>query len=149
VGWLEGALRIFPPWEIRAFGHTIANPFFPGVLLPGLTFGALYAWPFLEARVTKDRRAHELLDRPRDRPVRTAIGVGVLAFYVVLLLAGGQDIVAQHLGVRVTAVVRAFQIALLAVPLAAALLTYKLARDLRGADEVAAEKASVLQSTSA
>lgn len=140
VGWLEGALRIFPPWEVRAFGHTIANPFFPGVLLPGLTFGALYAWPFVEARVTKDRGAHELLDRPRDRPVRTAIGVGVLAFYVVLLLAGGQDIVAEQLRVRVTSVVYAFQIGLVVLPLGAALFAYKLAKDLQAADRQAAER---------
>ncbi|HEX2272966.1 MAG TPA: cytochrome b, partial [Acidimicrobiales bacterium] len=38
VGWLDGALRIMPAWEIRAFGFTVANPFFPGALLPGLTF---------------------------------------------------------------------------------------------------------------
>jgi ubiquinol-cytochrome c reductase cytochrome b subunit len=140
VGWLEGALRVFPAWEIRAFGHTIANPFFPGVLLPGLTFGLLYAWPFIEARVTKDRRAHELLDRPRDRPVRTAIGVGVLSFYVVLLLAGAQDIFAQNLHLSITVVLNTFRIAVLAVPLAGALFTYRLCRDLRAADQVAAEK---------
>jgi ubiquinol-cytochrome c reductase cytochrome b subunit len=144
VGWLEGALRVFPPWEVRAWGHTIANPFFPGVLLPGLTFGALYAWPFLEARVTGDRGAHELLDRPRDRPVRTAIGVGVLAFYVVLLLAGGQDIVAERLRISITSVLHAFQIGLLVVPLAAALLAYKLAKDLRDSDAVTTEKRAVL-----
>jgi ubiquinol-cytochrome c reductase cytochrome b subunit len=144
VGWLEGALRVFPPWEVRAWGHTIANPFFPGVLLPGLTFGALYAWPFLEAKVTGDRAPHELLDRPRDRPVRTAIGVGVLAFYIVLLLAGGQDIFAERLRVSITSVLHAFQIGLLVVPLAAALLAYKLAKDLRDSDRVTAEKRAVL-----
>ena len=48
-----------------------------------------------------DRAEHHLLDRPRDRPVRTAIGVGVLTFYTVLTLAGGQDIIAQHLGVSI------------------------------------------------
>jgi ubiquinol-cytochrome c reductase cytochrome b subunit len=143
IGWLEGALRVFPPWEVRAWGHTIANPFFPGVLLPGLTFGALYAWPFIEARVTRDRRAHELLDRPRDRPVRTAIGVGVLSFYVVLLLAGGQDIFAQHLHVSITSVLHAFQIGLVAAPVFTALLTYKLAKDLRGSDEVGREKEEI------
>jgi ubiquinol-cytochrome c reductase cytochrome b subunit len=140
VGWLEGALRVFPPWEIRAFGHTIANPFFPGVLLPGLTFGLLYAWPFLEARLTRDREPHELLDRPRDRPVRTAIGVGVLSFYVVLLLAGAQDIFAQNLHLSITTVLNTFRVSVLVVPLAAALFTYRLCGDLRAADLVAAEK---------
>jgi ubiquinol-cytochrome c reductase cytochrome b subunit len=49
LGWIEGALRVFPPWEVRAFGKTIANPFFPSVLLPGITFVLLYLWPFIEA----------------------------------------------------------------------------------------------------
>src|SRR5699024_4399371 len=74
MGWLEGALRLMPPWEIRAWGHTVPNLFFPAVLLPGLTFGLLYAYPFIEARLTNDHASHQLLDRPRDRPMRSAIG---------------------------------------------------------------------------
>ena len=35
IGWLEGALRLMPPWELRLGGFEIPNPFFPGVLLPG------------------------------------------------------------------------------------------------------------------
>ena len=88
VGWLDGALRVFPNFEIRAFGHSVPNPFFPGVLLPGITFGLLYAWPFLEQRFTRDHASHNLLDRPRDRPLRTAFGVATLTFYTVLVLAG-------------------------------------------------------------
>ena len=30
MGWLDGALRLMPGWEIRAFGFEIPNPFFPG-----------------------------------------------------------------------------------------------------------------------
>ena len=48
-------------------------------------------------RSSKPRRGHprpwhehHLLDRPRDRPVRTAIGTGVLTFYIVLFVAGGR-----------------------------------------------------------
>ncbi|MGI8426956.1 MAG: cytochrome bc1 complex cytochrome b subunit, partial [Actinomycetota bacterium] len=62
MGWIEGALRLMPPWEVRAFGHTIPNPFFPGVLFPGLIFTVLYMWPFLEARLTGDMAAHNLLN---------------------------------------------------------------------------------------
>ena len=88
------------PWRIHLFGHTISEVFWPGVVLPGITFGLLYLWPFIEARVTHDRDSHHLLDRPRDRPVRTAIGTGVLAFYIVLFVAGSQDIIAQKLDRR-------------------------------------------------
>jgi ubiquinol-cytochrome c reductase cytochrome b subunit len=68
----------------------------------------------------------------------------VLTFYVVLLLAGGQDIFAERLRVSITSVLHAFQIALFVVPLAAALLAYKLAKDLRDSDRITAEKAAVL-----
>jgi ubiquinol-cytochrome c reductase cytochrome b subunit len=144
VGWLEGALRIMPPWEVRAFNHTLANVFFPGLLLPGITFGLLYAWPFLEQRWTGDRAEHHLLDRPRDRPVRTALGVATLTFYAVLTVAGAQDIIAQKLDVSVTVVTHTLQALVLLLPVAAALFTAKVCRDLQGADALAARKAVVL-----
>ena len=90
MGWLDGALRIMPAWEIRVAGFEIPNPFFPGVLLAGLTFSLLFLWPFLEARVTGDHAEHHLLDRPRQRPVRTALGAATIAFYVVLLPRRGR-----------------------------------------------------------
>jgi ubiquinol-cytochrome c reductase cytochrome b subunit len=128
VGWLEGALRIFPPWEIRAFGHTLANPFFPSILLPGITFAMLYAWPFLEQAVTKDRAHHNLLDRPRDRPVRTAIGATALTFYGLLLLAGSNDVMARILHVPVNAITSTLQILVLVLPILVGLLVHRLMR---------------------
>lgn len=95
MGWLDGALRIMPAWEIRLFGYEIPNPFFPAVLMPGLLFGGPYAVPFIEARFTNDRGEHHVLDRPRDRPLRTAIAVASLAFYLVLL-GSALGLRAQH-----------------------------------------------------
>lgn len=130
VGWLEGALRLMPPWEVRAFGHEIPNPFFPGVLLPGLTFLALYAWPFVEAWHTKDHDEHHLLDRPRDRPRRTALGVAVLTFYALLFVAGGDDVIAAHFGLSINAVVNTFRVLVLLLPTVAFVTTWRLCRDL-------------------
>ena len=107
--------------------------FWPAIALPALTFALLYAWPFLEQRFTHDDAEHHLLDRPRDRPVRTAIGVGVLSFYVVLLVAGGQDLIAQWLKVSIISVTRTLQVLVFVVPLCAALFTWKVCRDLRAA----------------
>jgi ubiquinol-cytochrome c reductase cytochrome b subunit len=134
LGWVEGALRLFPPWEIHVAGRTIPNPFFPGVLLPGVTFLLLYLWPFLEARFTGDRRPHHLLDRPRDHPVRTAIGTGALTFYFLLFLAGSNDIVALRFLVPVGKVTLVLQILVLTLPIAVGLVTYRLMRALRDAD---------------
>jgi len=147
LGWIEGALRIFPPWEIRLFGHEIPNPFFPGVLLPTITFGLLYAWPFLEAKVTKDRSTHHLLDRPRDRPVRTALGVATLTLYALLLGAASNDLLAHWLGVSIRDVTIAFQVLVLVVPPAMAYVTYRLCRSLAvsGADRLTTMPAAALR----
>lgn len=130
VGWLEGSLRLLPGWETRAFGHELPNPFFSSVLLPGVTFVLLYAWPFLEARFTRDREEHHLLDRPRDRPVRTAIGVAALAFYAVLFIAGGNDVLAARFDVSVNLITNLLRVALFVLPLVAALLAYRLCKEL-------------------
>ncbi len=116
LGWVEGALRLFPPWEIRAFGYEIPNPFFPAVLLPGVTFGALYAWPFLEARMTGDYEPHNLLDRARDHPMRTALGAATLTFYAVLFFSASNDLIAVWLRVSVLTVTQVFRVLLFTLP---------------------------------
>ncbi len=131
LGWTEGALRIIPPWEIRAFGYEIPNPFFPGVLLPGITFLLLYLWPFLEARVTGDREPHHILDRPRDRPVRTGLGTMTLTFYVLLQLAASNDLVANQLRVSVGTITWIFRIAVLVLPPVVGYITYRLMKGLK------------------
>jgi ubiquinol-cytochrome c reductase cytochrome b subunit len=139
VGWLEGSLRLLPGWETRAFGHEIPNPFYSGVLLPGITFVLLYLWPFLEARFTRDRREHHLLDRPRDRPVRTAIGIGALAFYAVLFVAGGNDVLAARFDISVNLITDALRVALFVVPIATGFLTYRLCKELSARSPIPGE----------
>ncbi len=134
VGWLEGALRLAPPWYLHLGPYSVPEVFWPGVLLPGVVFGLLYAWPFLEARVTRDRRAHHLLDRPRDRPVRTAIGIGAITFFVVLLVAGGQDVVAQEVRAPITRVSTVLQILCVTLPFVTAAIAWKWCHDLAAAD---------------
>ena len=130
VGWLDGALRVFPGWEIRAFGHTIANPFFPGVLLPGLTFGLLYAWPILERWFTKDDQPHNLLNQPRDAPFRTAVGAAALTFYAVLFFAGGNDVLASLSKIAPETITNIFRFLLIAGPVAVFLITRGVCRSL-------------------
>jgi ubiquinol-cytochrome c reductase cytochrome b subunit len=126
LGWLEGALRIFPPWEIRAFSYEIPNLFYPGVLVPTVTFGALFLWPFLEARFTGDRGPHHLLDRARDHPVRTAFGVTALSFFVLLQLAASNDLLAHRLSASVATITWTFRIVVPVVPPVLGYATYRL-----------------------
>ena len=134
MGWLDGALRLMPGWEVRAFGYSIPNPFFPAVLLPGITFTLLFLWPFLEARFTKDRAEHNLLDRPRDKPLRTALGVATLTFYTVLTFAGASDVLAVTFNVSVNALFRAQRALLFLLPAVAGFVAYRLCKELAGRD---------------
>jgi ubiquinol-cytochrome c reductase cytochrome b subunit len=143
MGWLEGALRLVPAWRIHVFGYTISEVFWPGVLLPGVTFGLLYLWPFIERRLTHDTAEHHVLDRPRDRPLHTAFGVGALTFYVVLFVAGSQDIGAQKFVTDIPTLTRVLQVLVIVLPILATVLTWKICRDLSGADKLEHKKEEI------
>ena len=130
MGWLEGALRLVPAFRLHLFGYRVPEIILPGVIFPTLTFAVLFGWPAIEKRLTHDDAEHHLLDRPRDRPVRTSLGLATLAFYIVLFLGGGQDIIAQKFHLGIHAVTLAFRIGVLAVPMVVALVAYKVCRDL-------------------
>lgn len=130
IGWLEGALRLMPNWEIRAFGFTVPNPFFPGILLPGIIFTLLYLWPFLEQRVTKDRAEHNILDRPRERAWRTAIGVAGLTFMIVLFVAGSNDIIAVRMQMSINAITNTLRVLLFVLPIVTGFVTFRVCREL-------------------
>jgi len=131
MGWLDGALRVMPSWEIHFPGHMIPNVFFPAVLLPGVTFNLLYAWPILEAKVTGDTREHHLLDRPRDRPIRTAIGSATLAFYFVLFGASATDVLAHYLSISLNTVLLDFRILCFVIPAIVFPVAYKICKELQ------------------
>ena len=97
-------------------------------------FGVLYSAPFIEARFTHDHVEHHVLDRPRDRPLRTALGVGVLFFYLTLLGAASSDVLSARFGLSVNSVIWTFRIAVFVVPTIAAIVAYKLCHELRRRD---------------
>ena len=131
MGWLDGALRIMPSWEIVGFGHMIPNAFFPAILLPGITFGVLQTWPFIEAKLTKDTAEHQILDRPRDRPKRTAFGAAVFSFYFVLFGASATDVLANYLSISLNVVLTSFRVLVFVVPVIVFPVTYRICRELQ------------------
>lgn len=128
VGWLEGALRLGFGFEPVILGIRIPEPFIPAVLIPGGLFALMTVWPFLERRVTHDNTAHNLLDHPWEAPRRTAIGAGVLTYFVVLTLGGGNDILALWLDIPVGIITTILQIAQFVAPVVIGLVVYRLAR---------------------
>ncbi len=131
VGWLDGALRLGPPFVLHLFGHTIPSPFWPAVLLPAALFSLILAWPWLEAAVRHDRASHQLLDRARDAPLRTAFGAAVLTFAFGLTLAGSGDVQARYVHASIVAITRFYQGFCLVAPLIAFGATCAFAAELR------------------
>ena len=135
IGFLDGMLRIFPPWETTAFGYTISwNIFIPSVVLPGIMFTLLALYPFIEAWVTGDRREHHLLDRPRNQATRTALGVMAITFYVILWIAGANDIIATQFDVSINAMIRGSRIAVFVLPPIAYVVTKRICIGLQRRD---------------
>ncbi|HEY2269881.1 MAG TPA: ubiquinol-cytochrome c reductase cytochrome b subunit [Streptosporangiaceae bacterium] len=124
IGFLEGALRLMPAWETDFAGHTIVwNVFVPGVVLVLAFFLIMGCYPFFEQWATGDTRSHQVLDRPRNMPARTALGVAILAMATDLQLAGSDDVIAFHLNMPVEDLVWALRAGFFVLPAIAFVLT--------------------------
>jgi quinol---cytochrome-c reductase cytochrome b subunit len=134
MGVPEGAMRLFPSWEIRLWGHMIPAVFWPAVVVPSLMIGLAYVYPFLEARLTRDRVRHNLLQRPRDVPVRTSLGAMALTFTVVLFISGGNDLIAKAFDISLNAMTWGGRIALLVLPPLAYVVAYRICLGLQRHD---------------
>ncbi len=131
VGWLDGAVRLWPHWEFRSWGHEIADPFFPGLLIPGIVFGLMFAWPIIDRLIYNDHEAHNLLDRPRDKPFRTAVGVAGLAFFIDLTLASATDLLGADLHIAFEHLIEILQYGAFIGPVVSGVIAYKACHALQ------------------
>ena len=136
--WTEGLARIWPAWEFYPFGHTIPAAFGVAIIM-GLVFGLLIAWPFIEAKVTGDRAHHNLLQRPRDAPVRTAVGSAAIAFYMILTLAAMNDVIAWKFHISLNATTWIGRIGMVVLPAIVYYVAYRWAVGLQRSDRAVLE----------
>ena len=136
--WTEGLARIWPAWEFYPFGHTIPAAFGVAIIM-GLVFGLLIAWPFIEAKVTGDRAHHNLLQRPRDAPVRTAVGSAAIAFYMILTLAAMNDVIAWKFHISLNATTWIGRIGMVVLPAIVYYIAYRWAVGLQRSDRAVLE----------
>ncbi len=135
MGFVEGAVRVTPAWEWDILGYTWSmNVFIPGVLLMGVMFTALGAWPFVEQWITGDKREHHLLERPRNAPVRTAFGVAGMTAYGVFWIGGGNDIIAVKFNLDIYDITRFVQVGVFVLPVLAFMITKRICIGLQRAD---------------
>ena len=131
--WTDGAARVMPAWELYLGNYTIPGVFWVA-LLAGAMVVALMAYPFIEKKVTGDDEHHNLLQRPRDVPVRTGIGVMGLVFFLLLTLSGGNDLFAYHFQISLNAMTWIGRIGLLVLPPLAYFITYRICIGLQRSD---------------
>ncbi|MGW4122612.1 cytochrome bc1 complex cytochrome b subunit [Nocardia sp. NPDC004711] len=136
--WTDGMARLMPPWELYLGRYTVPAPFWVALIM-GAVFGVLIAYPWIEKRLTGDTARHNLLQRPRDVPVRTAIGAMAIAFYLVLTLACVNDILSLKFDISLNATTWFFRIALLLAPPLAYFVAYRFCIGLQRSDRAVLE----------
>jgi ubiquinol-cytochrome c reductase cytochrome b subunit len=135
IGWLDGAVRLMPNWESVILGYTLSwNILIPALVIPGIMFTALGLYPWIEAWATGDKREHHLLDRPRNAPTRTGLGVMALVFYMILVISGGNDIIASAFNLSINQITVAFRVLLFVAPPLAFVLTKRICLGLQRRD---------------
>jgi len=139
--FIDGALRAQPGWlfglpfEWEIGGYTLSwNILIPAVILPGLFFTFLALYPWIEAWATGDRGERHVLDRPRNVPVRTGIGVALITFYVILVLEGSNDIVANLFHLSINDLTLLFRVLIFVGPVVAFIVTRRLCLGLQRKD---------------
>ena len=137
LGWLIGALRLVPGFDV-VIGHftLVPNPFWGGALFPLVVFGVLILWPALERRRTRDYAFHNLLDRPRDAPGRTAFGAAFFTFVALPFIAGSSDRVLVTFGVSYADQIWFYRGALIALPVLVYLVTKRICLELQASDRI-------------
>jgi ubiquinol-cytochrome c reductase cytochrome b subunit len=139
IGFLDGSTRLFPPWEFRGWGHTVPAVFWPTAVLPGILFTLLAVYPWLEAKFRGDGLSHNLLQRPREVPFRVGIAAMSLTFYLVLLLSGGNDVIAKTFDISLNAMTWAGRIGAIILPPIAYKVAKKICENLNEKDKEVAE----------
>jgi ubiquinol-cytochrome c reductase cytochrome b subunit len=135
MGILEGSLRMMPAWEINFLGHTVSLSVLIPALGPlGIMFTGLALWPFFEQWATGDKSFHHINDRPRNAPVRTAVGVAGVSWYGVLWLEGANDVIADRFTVPLYTITWISRVAFFVVPIVAYYATKRICLGLQRKD---------------
>jgi len=137
LGWLIGALRLVPHFDVVIAGYTLVpNPFWGGALFPLIVLGVLMGWPWIERRITGDRGFHNVLDRPRDAPGRTAFGVAFLLWVFLIFFAGSADRIYLFLGWSYAYQIWIYRALVWVAPIVAFLITRTVCRELQRIERV-------------
>nr|WP_246501912.1 cytochrome b N-terminal domain-containing protein [Nonomuraea muscovyensis] len=151
MGFLDGALRIMPGWELTIGVYTLSLAVLvPALVVPGVFFTVLAGYPMAErlilrrlarhdalgrpkakGRMAKEGTGPATLDRPREAAVRTGVAAAGVAFYGLLWAAAANDQLAHEFQLSVEAVTIFFRFAVVIGPFIAFWVTHRLCLGLR------------------
>jgi cytochrome b-561 len=132
--WVFGFLKIWPSWLTFHVGPLhFSSEFLGGIVLPGIVFAVVFAWPFIDRT---EEGVHFTAD-PLDRAWQTAAGVAGVVFVMIASIAGMNVLLADAVGVPTSALTNPLRIALLGGPVLAFGLIYWLLSDDEGDGEEA------------
>ncbi|MEU8386359.1 cytochrome b N-terminal domain-containing protein, partial [Streptosporangium sp. NPDC048865] len=138
LAFLDGSLRLMPSWEINLFGTaggTLPMSVIVPALLPlGIILTGLVLYPFAERWITGDRREHNLADRPRNNPHRTAIGMAAVTFYGVLWLMAATDVIAANSRLSINQIIHVGRVLVFLGPAVAYFVAYRICLGLQRRD---------------
>jgi len=136
IGWLDGALRLAPTGiEFMIGDYTVSTNILLPLVISLVFLAAVAIYPFVENWVTGDKREHHVLDRPRNAPVRTAIGAAGVTFYAVLWAGASTDLIATNFKMNLNQVLLSMQISLIILPIVAFLVTKRVCLALQRKDK--------------
>jgi ubiquinol-cytochrome c reductase cytochrome b subunit len=137
LGWLIGALRLVPSFDLTIGDYTLVpNPFWGGALFPLIVLVVMLFWPWIERRFTRDYATHNVLDRPRDAPTRTAFGAAFGTWVFLIFFVGSADRVYLFLDWSYQAQITFYRAAIWVVPIAIFFVTRSVCRELQEKERI-------------
>ena len=141
MGFLDGALRVMPAWELSIGGHPLSlDVLVPAVIVPGLFFTLVAAYPLLDGWIAggrpprgprRSRQVALLPPKPANPANRIGVGVAGITLYGLLWAAAANDEIAYHLQISLYTVTWVFRVLVLVAPV----LAFALTRMIRHAVE--------------
>jgi len=127
--WGYGFLKLVPSWlSFDLLGIHFSAEFIGGMVLPGIVFAAVAAWPFIDS---VPEPIHFTAD-PTERPWPTAVGMAGITFIMSASIAGMDVIVAEVVGMS-TSALRPYLIGLVVgAPLLIGLASYAVLGGFEG-----------------
>ena len=125
--WTDGLLRAIPAFEFNILGTTINSLFVAGALVPGILFGALFAYPFIERKVYGLEGDWHVLTNPLEVPLRAGMVMGTFSFVLLASANATNDIISRMTGIPIETLVFLFRVTMVGLPPLLAWLAWRYA----------------------